>query len=93
MNSRGVDEVLMPGQVSALRRRIELLTPTYDRLAQQLKRTLKEAPTTMAGDDGKAAADKAARQANRIKGELDTVGREIETLRALVAARLSRGDG
>jgi prefoldin subunit 5 len=88
-----VDEVLMPGQVSALRRRIELLTPTYDRLAQQLKRTIKEAPAALPGEEGKAAADKVARQANRIKAELDTVGREIETLRALVAARLSRGDG
>jgi hypothetical protein len=85
-----VDEVLMPGQVSALRRRIELLTPTYDRLAQQLKRTIKEAPLASAGEEAKVAAEKAARQANRLKGELDTVGREIETLRALVAARLSR---
>jgi len=80
----------MPGQVSALRRRIELLTPQYDRLSQQLKRTIKDAPTGLTGEEAKAAADKAARQANRVKGELDTVGREIETLRQLVAARLSR---
>jgi hypothetical protein len=92
MNSRGVDEVLMPGQVAALRRRIELLTPTYDRLAVELKRLIKAAPEATGIDADKAAADKAARQANRLRTELNTLGREIETLRALVAARLGRSE-
>ena len=82
----------MPGQVAALRRRIELLTPTYDRLALELKRTIKAAPAASGATSDKAASDKATRQVNRLRIELDTLGSEIETLRALVAARLGRSE-
>jgi hypothetical protein len=79
----------MPGQVAALRRRIELLTPTHDRLTEALARALSVAPASTTEADI-AAADRAAKQANRIKAELAAVGREIETLRSLVDARLSQ---
>lgn len=82
----------MPGQVTALQRRIELLTPNYDRLAVQLQRILDDAPSAAAGEEARVAADKAARQASRVRAEMMTVGREIETLKALVAARLARSE-
>src|ERR1700694_1163546 len=92
VNSRGGDEDMRPGQVAALRRRIELLTPTYDRLALELKRTIKATPAVSGPQADKAASDKASRQLNRLRIELDAIGSEIETLRALVAARLGRSE-
>jgi ubiquinone biosynthesis protein UbiJ len=90
MGGRGIDEVLMPGQVAALRRRIELLTPNHDRLIEELAKVMKDAPANTGDEASRAAADRATRQANRLKSELATIAREIETLQSLVSARLAQ---
>jgi hypothetical protein len=88
MTSRGVDEVLMPGQVAALRRRLELLVPTQERLTAEIAATQKQAVKVPTDDGTRQAAERATRRVGRLRHELTTVDREMQTLQTLVNARL-----
>jgi|GEM_PF-3465470 hypothetical protein len=85
-----VDEVLVPGQVATLRRRLELLVPDHERLSAELKVLDELAAETSAGRDPKATADRATRQAAKIRLQLTAVTREMESLQSLVDARLNQ---
>lgn len=79
----------MPGQVAALRRRLELLAPNRDRLqAQADEAAALRKKAEKSGD--KAAIDRSTRQETRVRHELNAVLGEMATLETLVEARLGR---
>lgn len=80
--------MLMPGQVAALRRRLELLQPTRDRLQEQVDALAAQRKASTGGD--KAESDRVARQETRLRHELNAVSGEMATLLTLVEARLGR---
>jgi hypothetical protein len=88
MASRGVDEVLMPGQVAALRRRLELLVPTQERLTAEIATMQEQAVKVPTDDATRQAAERATRKVGRLRHELTMVDREMQTLQSLVNARL-----
>ena len=85
-----VDEVLVPGQVATLRRRLELLQPDHERLSAELKVLDELVAESSVGRDPRATADRATRQAAKIRLQLTAVTREMESLQSLVDARLSQ---
>jgi hypothetical protein len=89
MASRGVDEVLMPGQVAALQRRIEILAPEKERCLRQIAEATNEAAAFTKSGDTKDA-DRALKRAARLRTEANTVSGEMDTLRSLVAARMAQ---
>jgi hypothetical protein len=85
--TRGIDEVLMPGQVAALERRIQLLVPERDRCLQELANASDDAVALgKAGNDAREA-ERAVKRSARLRIELATLTGEMDTLRSLVAAR------
>ena len=80
----------MPGQVATLRRRLELLQPDHERLSAELKVLDELVAETSVGKDPRATADRATRQAAKIRLQLTAVTREMESLQSLVDARLSQ---
>jgi hypothetical protein len=90
MASRGIDEVLMPGQVLALQKRIEILAPQREQSIKQLEAAKNEAAALARSGNDTAGADRALKRAARLRTEVAAVTGEIETLESLVAARLAR---
>ena len=88
--SREAEEVLRPGQVATLRRRIEALAPERDRLATRLADTTGEAKTLADSGSPQADVDRVLKRATRLRLELGAMNGEIKTLEELVAARLAR---
>jgi hypothetical protein len=84
-SDRGVDEVLVPGQLGSLRRRIELLLPTQQHLTTELAKWTAEAK-----NEDRTVSERATRHANRIRTDLKAVDREVETLQSLIEARLAQ---
>jgi hypothetical protein len=90
MASRGIDEVLMPGQVLALQKRIEILAPQREHTLQQLAAATDEAEALAKAGNDAAGADRALKRAARLRTEVAAVTGEMDTLRSLVAARLNQ---
>jgi signal transduction histidine kinase len=78
----------MPGQVAALRRRLELLVPTQERLTAEIATMQKQAVKVPTDDATRQAAERASRRVGRLRHELATLDREMQTLQSLVNARL-----
>ena len=78
----------MPDQVAALRRRLELLVPTQERLTAEIATMRKQAVKVPTDDATRQAAKRATRRVGRLRHELATVDRERQTLQSLVNARL-----
>ena len=78
----------MPGQVAALRRRLELLVPTQERLIAEIATMQKQAVKVPTDDATRQAAERATRRVGRLRHELTAVDREMQTLQSLVNARL-----
>src|SRR5438552_18538525 len=91
--SREAEEVLRPGPVATLRRRIDALAPERDRLASRLAQTTGEAKTLADTGSPQADVDRVLKRATRLRLELGAMNGEIETLEELVAARLARTPG
>ncbi|MFY9615657.1 MAG: hypothetical protein WAT58_09695 [Candidatus Dormiibacterota bacterium] len=90
MASRGVDEVLMPGQVAALQKRIEVLVPDRERRLRDLQAATEEAASiSKAGGDSRGA-ERALKRAARLRSEAAAITNEMATLESLVAARLAQ---
>jgi hypothetical protein len=77
----------MPGQVAALRRRLELLVPTQERLTAEIA-TLQQGAEVPTDDATRQATERAMRRVGRLRHELAAVDREMQTLQSLVNARL-----
>jgi hypothetical protein len=90
MASRGVDEVLMPGQVAALQKRIEVLIPDRDRRVRELAAATKEAAALAKPGGDSKEADRAMKRAARLRVEVTAVTGEMATLHSLVEARLAQ---
>ena len=90
MATGGVDEVLVPGQVTTLQKRIDGLEPERQRCEGLLQEALDEAAgLTKSGGDPKGL-ERTLKRAARLRVELAAVTGEIETLQSLVAARLAQ---
>ena len=87
-----VDEVLMPGQVASLRRRLELMGPEHERLSAELKGLTELAGPEASGPGRPTGADKASRQIAKVRLQLGAVAREMESLQSLIDARLSQAE-
>lgn len=90
MASRGVDDVLMPGQVLSLQKRIAQLGPERERHAKLLADATTEAAALQKTGDDPKGVERVLKRAARIKVDLAGVTREIDTLNSLVAARLAQ---
>jgi hypothetical protein len=80
----------MPGQVAALQKRIEALTPQRDRCLHQLAAANAEAAALSKSGNSSGDADRALKRAARLRTEAAAVNAEMDTLHSLVAARLAR---
>ncbi|MFN2465759.1 MAG: hypothetical protein ABR598_05770 [Candidatus Dormibacteria bacterium] len=87
-----VDEVLMPGQVASLRRRLELMSPEQERLTAELKELTEQAGPEAVGPGRSTGSDKTSRQIAKVRLQLGAVTREMESLQSLIDARLSQAE-